>query len=212
MRIVGTSQDITAQKAAEQEIETPAVLSAITDNMAEGMIATDNEGKVTFVNAAAERLLGWKAADLLGRSAHDSYHFQWPDGSPYRAEDCPFSRRLGTWRNAPRRPRHFHPPRRDTVPGRLQCLSSPNRPDQWSVLVFDDITERAAERLRVERELEKLTWVGRIRDALDQGRFVLYAQPIVDLGTNAVVQNELLIRMVSADRRDRVPRSLPPDC
>ena len=61
--------------------------------------------------------------------------------------------------------------------------ASPLRADQISgaVIVFDDITERAAERLRVERELEKLNWVGRIRDALDQDRFVLYAQPIVDL-------------------------------
>ena len=199
MRIVGTSQDITAQKAAEQEMENSRrFLSAITDNMAEGMIATDNEGKVTFVNAAAERLLGWKAADLLGKSAHDSYHFQWPDGTPYRAEDCPFR---DVWERGERLlVDHDTFIRRDGTTFPVAYSASPLLTDQisGSVVVFDDITERAAERLRVERELEKLTWVGRIRDALDQGRFVLYAQPIVDLGTKAVVQNELLIRMVSA--------------
>ena len=51
------------------------------------------------------------------------------------------------------------------------------------VIVFEDITDRAAAQLRVEQELEKLAWVGRIRDALDDGSFVLYAQPIVDLAT-----------------------------
>jgi EAL domain-containing protein (putative c-di-GMP-specific phosphodiesterase class I) len=66
-----------------------------------------------------------------------------------------------------------------------------------AVIVFADTSEQAAERLRVERELEKLSWVGRIRDALDQDRFVLYAQPILDLKTNLIVQHELLIRMVS---------------
>jgi EAL domain-containing protein (putative c-di-GMP-specific phosphodiesterase class I) len=77
-------------------------------------------------------------------------------------------------------------------------------------MVFDDITERAAERLRVERELEKLSWVGRVRDALDQDRFVLYAQPIIDLETNAIVQHELLIRMVSLDGEIVAPdRFLP---
>jgi EAL domain-containing protein (putative c-di-GMP-specific phosphodiesterase class I) len=68
-----------------------------------------------------------------------------------------------------------------------------------AVIVFEDISERAAEQLRVERELEKLAWVGRIRDALDKERFVLYAQPIIDLATREVIQNELLIRMMSSD-------------
>ena len=65
--------------------------------------------------------------------------------------------------------------------------------------MFEDITVRAAEQLRLERELEKLSWVGRIRDALDEGRFVLYSQPIVDLTSYEVNQHELLIRMVGPD-------------
>jgi EAL domain-containing protein (putative c-di-GMP-specific phosphodiesterase class I) len=68
-----------------------------------------------------------------------------------------------------------------------------------AVIVFDDITERVAEQLRVETQIENLVWVGRIRDALDNQRFVLYAQPIVELATSQVVQHELLIRMVSPE-------------
>lgn len=44
-----------------------------------------------------------------------------------------------------------------------------------------------------------LVRVERIRDALDNGRFVLYAQPIIDLATSDVVQHELPIRMVSPE-------------
>jgi EAL domain-containing protein (putative c-di-GMP-specific phosphodiesterase class I) len=51
----------------------------------------------------------------------------------------------------------------------------------------------------VQRELEKLAWVGRVRDALDNDRFVLYSQPIVDLSTYEVEQHELLIRMVTPE-------------
>lgn len=40
-----------------------------------------------------------------------------------------------------------------------------------------------------------LTWVQRIRAALAEERFVLCAQPIIDLRTGAVVGRELLIRM-----------------
>ena len=42
-------------------------------------------------------------------------------------------------------------------------------------------------------------WLRQIRDALDEYRFVLHAQPIVELGTGAVVQHELLLRMRDGD-------------
>jgi diguanylate cyclase (GGDEF)-like protein/PAS domain S-box-containing protein len=44
-----------------------------------------------------------------------------------------------------------------------------------------------------------LTWVDRIRSALDEERFVLFGQPIVDLRSDLVVRHELLIRMLSED-------------
>ena len=203
--------DITEQKAVQQEIEQARrFLSAITDNMAEGMIATDNEGKVTFINAATERLLGWGADEMLGKSAHGTYHFQRADGSPYPLEECPITK---AWQ----RGETLHVDydlfvRQDGTMVPVAYSISPSHADQigGAVMVFDDITERAAERLRVERELEKLNWVGRIRDALDEDRFVLYAQPIMDLKTNSVVQYELLIRMVSPDGEIVLPdRFLP---
>jgi diguanylate cyclase (GGDEF)-like protein/PAS domain S-box-containing protein len=49
--------------------------------------------------------------------------------------------------------------------------------------------------LGVDRE----TWVARIREALDEDRFVLYAQPIVELATGTVVKRELLLRMLDRD-------------
>ena len=152
--------------------------------MAEGMVATDNEGKVTFINAAAERLLGWGADEMLGKSAHDTYHFQRADGSPYPEEECPIS---SVWEQGETLHVDFDTfTRRDGTMVPVAYSASPLHADQigGAVMVFDDITERATERLRVERELEKLNWVGRIRDALDESRFVLYAQPIVDLETN----------------------------
>jgi PAS domain S-box-containing protein len=42
-------------------------------------------------------------------------------------------------------------------------------------------------------------WLGRLREALDEDRLVLYSQPIVDLGTGRTVQHELLLRMLDRD-------------
>lgn len=45
----------------------------------------------------------------------------------------------------------------------------------------------------------KLTWDRRLRDALREDRFVLYAQPILDLAEDRVTRLELLLRMVGEE-------------
>lgn len=51
---------------------------------------------------------------------------------------------------------------------------------------------------------QALTWVERIRSALDESRLVVYSQPIVDLETGGVAREELLVRMVDP-HGDRIP-------
>jgi two-component system NtrC family sensor kinase len=62
--------------------------SAVMDTMVEGLYVLDGAGHVTFMNAAASRLLGWTEAELRGRSMHEAIHFQHADGSPHRERDC----------------------------------------------------------------------------------------------------------------------------
>jgi len=46
----------------------------------------------------------------------------------------------------------------------------------------------------------RLTWSERVRDALDHDRFVLQAQPIMDLASGDIARYELLLRMVDEGR------------
>jgi PAS domain S-box-containing protein/putative nucleotidyltransferase with HDIG domain len=57
-------RDISARLHAEQEIRYQANLLA---NVSEAIISTDAQLRVTSWNNAAERIYGWKAADMLGR-------------------------------------------------------------------------------------------------------------------------------------------------
>lgn len=57
---------------------------------------------------------------------------------------------------------------------------------------------------RQERMQDRLTWVDRIRDALEEERFVLHAQPILALNDDRVPRHELLIRMLGDDS-DLIP-------
>lgn len=52
----------------------------------------------------------------------------------------------------------------------------------------------------------KLTWADRIREALDQKRIVVYAQPIFDLRKECVAREELLVRMLD-ESGDVIPPS-----
>ena len=49
----------------------------------------DAEGRLVTMNPAAERLLGWSAAELRGRNMHASVHYLREDGSRFPEEECP---------------------------------------------------------------------------------------------------------------------------
>lgn len=67
------------------EKENQLILSAA----GEGIYGVDAEGRATFVNPAAERILGWKAAELIGKNIHVAIHHSHTDGSDYCVHDCP---------------------------------------------------------------------------------------------------------------------------
>jgi PAS domain S-box-containing protein len=52
-----------------------------------GVFTLDTEGRITYVNPWAQRLLGRQPAQMLGRDAHDLLHRR-PDGSPMPRERC----------------------------------------------------------------------------------------------------------------------------
>jgi len=193
--------DITAAKAQAAELsETAQFLAVVTDSMAEGVCAMNGGGRVTYMNEAAETLLGWTKEDLAGRSAHETIHHQHEDGSPYPAADCPLLDVLKTGRILRIEDDTFT--RRD---GRLLPVSYSAAPIVADgdvvgvVVVFGDVSVRRAAEQHRKSERETINWVGRLRDALDEDRLVLYVQPIMDLHTREVVTQELLVRMIDHD-------------
>ena len=174
-------------------------MSAITDSMAEGMFALDGDGRLTFMNRAAEQLLGWTQDELGDRTMHEATHYQRADGSPLPVEDCPLtSVRAGgpavrvdddvfTCKNG------------ELLPVAYTAAPIVAGDGRGLVVVFNDITLRKVEDERRRRELEWLLWVGRIKEALDEDRFVLHAQPIIALPSGRIVAHELLLRMLDRD-------------
>ena len=69
----------------EIERENQLILTAA----GEGIYGVNADGVTTFVNPAAEKMLGYKAAELVGKDMHNVIHHHRADGSHYPVADCP---------------------------------------------------------------------------------------------------------------------------
>lgn len=74
---------------AQQTDELRYLQQLILDAAGEGIYGIGKDGNITFSNAAATAILGWRNEDILGKSAHDVHHHSHADGSPYSREECP---------------------------------------------------------------------------------------------------------------------------
>ena len=70
-RMLAMVRDISARKQAEEELrERESVLRTITASARDAIIMIDEQGTTSFWNAAAERIFGWKEAEMKGRDLH----------------------------------------------------------------------------------------------------------------------------------------------
>jgi PAS domain S-box-containing protein len=184
--------------------------AAVTENMLEGVCAVDGDGRVTFVNAAATQLLGWSDEELRGRNAHDTIHFECADGAPLPAATCRLSRVRTEGLSVHAGEDTFI--RRDGTMFPIIYSATPldhAEHGRGLVIIFRNATKERAEQLRAPHELNAVKWLGKTREALDEGRLVLYSQPIVPL-TGDQASEELLLRMIGRDGNVILPASFLP--
>lgn len=180
-------------------------LRAMTDSLGEGMITVNATGQVTYMNPVAEAQLGWRAGELYGLALHEVTHNRHVDGSPMPVEECAIMRACQTRATVAVDDDIFLRP--DGTELEVAYTAAPfstGEDVEGCVIVFRDVGARNASRRRAERQAEKLDVIKRIRAALDGDRFVLFAQPIVEVTSGETVQQELLIRMRNPDEPDAV--------
>jgi two-component system, sensor histidine kinase and response regulator len=79
--------ELRAQQASLLEAEERTRL--ILESAGEGIFGINTEGRISFVNPAACRLLGYPPEELVGQPSHDLLHHRRPDGTDYPRESCP---------------------------------------------------------------------------------------------------------------------------
>ncbi len=148
----------------------------------EGIYGVDAEGRATFVNPAAERILGWKADELIGKNIHLAIHHSHTDGSDYCAQDCPIfaAFRDGTVRRVDNESfwcRDGH-----AVP--VEYTSTPvydNEKLVGAVVIFRDVSERKNAEATLHSTMEEL------REALEQVKQLKHKLEL----ENAYLQQEI---------------------
>jgi len=128
-----------------------ALQENIIHSISSGLITTGLDGRITLVNAAAQRLLERTSAELLGSPVHQLFLDQLPSAdSQQNHGEIRFEA-----------PNKF----RKTVRVRASALTVPDRGDIGYVYVLDDLTEIR----RLEREVrmqDRLAAVGRLAAAI----------------------------------------------
>jgi len=82
--------DVTEQEDAEDELQLirrqrELILASVGD----GIYGMDLEGKLTFVNPAAAKLLGYTVDELRGTDIHEKVHHSHADGTQHSKTNCP---------------------------------------------------------------------------------------------------------------------------
>jgi PAS domain S-box-containing protein len=163
-----------ARDATESQREQNA---AILDTLSDGVYTTNLEGIVTFVNAAGERILGWDAADLIGRNSHEAMHHRRPNGAPYPKEDCPLIAVLQSSATLDGEDHFVH------RNGHLVPVSLRSRPllldglMVGSLLSFHDISERLEREARIRLQQAALNAAANMIMITSRNGLIEYVNP-----------------------------------
>jgi PAS domain S-box-containing protein len=130
------------------------------DSAGDGIIGVDGEGRATFVNNAAERMLGFGEGDLIGKPIHDLIHHSRSDGSPYPAVECPM--RAAFSDGEVHRVDEEMLWRKDGTGFQAEYTANPIRKDGrviGAVIAFEDITKRKQAEERVRNSEQRLAQI-----------------------------------------------------
>ena len=188
VRIVGIAQDITERKRAEGALrQTHEQFQSIIDNSPSVIYAKDRSFCYLFTNREFGRMFQVEPETMIGKTdetimpldvagrARASDRRVLEDGEIVQEEEV-------IWRRGGDRTyltQKF--PLRDSD-GDIYAVCG----------ISTDITERKAREQELRAEVD---WSIRVREAVRESKLVLHAQPILDLETNTVHQEELLVRM-----------------
>ncbi|MEO0745549.1 MAG: sigma 54-interacting transcriptional regulator, partial [Pseudomonadota bacterium] len=154
------------QVLTDQIVRRPAQHFLILEAAGEGIYGINADGKATFVNRAAQEMLGWSSDDLVGQDLHSIIHGKYLNGEHFPAHKCPI---YASFRND--QTVHVDDDvfwRKDGKPILVEYVSTPIYDHgvlAGAVVIFRDVTERKENERKLREALEE---VETLRDRLER--------------------------------------------
>ena len=162
----------------------------------EGIYGVNADGKATFVNRAAQEMLGWTSDDLLGRDIHSMIHHHHLSGEVYPSHDCPIYQSFRFEEVNRIEDEVFW--RKDGKPIRVEYVSTPiyeGKVLAGAVVIFRDITERWENERKLREAMEE---VAALRDKLEQENAYLQEAINIERAHHDIIGQSPSIRQILA--------------
>lgn len=163
-------------------------------SVGDGIYCVDTEGLCTFINPAAQRLLGRTGDDVLGQNIHYVHHHTHEDGRHYPVEECPIyaAIRDGVVHEGCQEVFWRH----DGTPFPVEFTSTPVISESviiGAVVVFRDVSER----LETEKKLrDALDEVNRLKERLEDENEYLQQEFLIEQNFHGIVGKSDAIRRI----------------
>ncbi|WP_375257807.1 sigma 54-interacting transcriptional regulator [Citreimonas sp.] len=160
----------------------------------EGIYGVNAQGQATFVNRAAQEMLGWTSEDLMGENIHSKIHHHHLSGDVYPAHDCPIYRSFRFEQVHRIEDEVFW--RKDGKPIRVEYVSTPIYDQKvlvGAVVIFRDITERKENERKLREALDE---VAALRDRLEQENAYLQETITSERAHHDIVGTSPIIRQL----------------
>ena len=162
-RYIVIFRDVTIRKRLEEQQRRLHLMNQMILNAAgDGIVGVDQEGRITFVNPAASRMLGWQSEELLGRSFGETVHQPVAQGGNHGRRE--FSPIKGSAYSATPALMQTVFRRKDGSTFPVECSSQPIREGEritGQVITFRDISERQMLEAKL-RQAQKMESIGQL--------------------------------------------------
>lgn len=187
--------DVTYRSSLTKTIsDQNALFSLLMNSTVEGIYGVDKYGCCTFANAACERLLGYAASEMVGRSMHRLIHHSRDVGQPYPLSICPIQNRIDPGSHIHLDDEVFW--RKDGHPLPVEYWAYPivrSGEVTGSIVTFIDTTERR----RQQDELRRRATFDGLTGLLNRASFV--AELAARLERAASEQRSLIVALLDLD-------------
>ena len=142
-RIAGIAEDITEQRRTREALQTQA---AILENMAEGVVVTDEQGVIVQMNPAGERLWGFEHNEVLGQPVSVLSGLPEPEATAGLREVLGALQTEKTWRGT------FQDRRKDGAT--IICDAAISRLEVQGRVLFVALEQDVTGRVQVQEQLQ----------------------------------------------------------